>query len=122
MTPKDEISHRQFVDLFIICLKNDSFKIAILIYTCYLNPNQDMDNRMMDILMSTIRESVLFHEHKLFYLHQHFDVLTIYQMNHLVDIYQEILNVKDARSNPSINQYNTIKIALLVFRICWKIE
>jgi hypothetical protein len=38
LTKKDEITHKQFVDLFITCLKNDSFKIAILIYTLYLNP------------------------------------------------------------------------------------
>jgi len=35
---KTDISHKQFVDLFIYCLKNDSFKIAILIYTLYLDP------------------------------------------------------------------------------------
>jgi len=86
-TPKGEINHKQFIDLFIICLRNDSFKIAILIYTCFLNPAEDMTPRLMDILMNTIRESVQFHEQKLFYLHQHFDVLSIYQMNTLIDIY-----------------------------------
>lgn len=121
-TPKDEITHKQFVDLFIICLRNDSFKIAILIYTLYLQPAQDMDQKMMDILMSTIKESTKFHEMKLFFLHEHFDVLSISQMNQLIDIYQEILNVKDPRYNPAINQFNVIKIALLIYRICFKIE
>ena len=37
-TKKERISHKQFVDLFIICIRNDSFKIAMLIYSLYLNP------------------------------------------------------------------------------------
>ena len=46
-----------------------------------------MDQKMMDILMTTIRESSKFHEMKLFLIHEHFDVLSIGQMNTLVDIY-----------------------------------
>ena len=59
---------------------------------------------------------------KLFFLHEHFNTLTISQMNYLIDIYQELLNHKDVKLNPMINQFNTIKIALLIYRICWKIE
>lgn len=73
--------------MFIICLRNDSYYIAILIYTLYVNPAVDMDQKMMDILMTTIRESSKFHEMKLFLIHEHFDVLSIGQMNNLVDIY-----------------------------------
>jgi|TARA_B110000305_G_C19149256_1_gene497258 hypothetical protein len=80
-----------------------------------------MDQKMMDILMTTIRESSKFHEMKLFLVHEHFDVLSIGQMNNLVDIYQEIVH-KDAKLNPVINCFNTIKLALLIYRICWKIE
>lgn len=29
---------------------------------------------------------------------------------------------KDAKLNPIINTFNTIKLALLIYRICWKIE
>jgi hypothetical protein len=76
-TNKDEITHKQFVDLFIICLKNDSFQIAILLYTLYLEPSIDIDERMMDILMLTLKDSNKFHECKLFFLHEHFDVLSI---------------------------------------------
>lgn len=36
-TKKDEITHQQFIDLFVICIKSDSFKIGMLIYTLYLN-------------------------------------------------------------------------------------
>jgi len=76
-TKKDEITHKQFVDLFITCLKNDSFKIAILIYTLYLQPSVDMNERMLDILMQTLKDSIKFHEIKMFFIHEHFDVLSI---------------------------------------------
>lgn len=56
----------------------------------------------MDILMSTIKESVLYHEIKLFILHEHFDVLSIYQMNQLIDIYQDVCHHKDPKFNPLI--------------------
>ena len=102
-TKKDEITHKQFIDLFVTCIKNDSFKIAILIYTCYLNPQIDIDERMLDIIMASIKDSVKFHEAKLFFLHEHFNSLTIQQMNNLVDIYQEILTRKDIKMNPIIN-------------------
>ena len=42
-TKKDEITHQQFKDLFIICLKNDSFKIALIIYLNYLESGTDMN-------------------------------------------------------------------------------
>mmetsp|Transcript_30406 Transcript_30406/g.46575 ORF Transcript_30406/g.46575 Transcript_30406/m.46575 type:complete len:238 (+) Transcript_30406:117-830(+) len=75
-TPKHEITPKQFVDLFVICLKNDSFKIAMLIYTAYL-PSADMNEVMMDIIIQTIKESPKFMEMKIFLLLQHLDVLTI---------------------------------------------
>ena len=81
-----------------------------------------MNEKMLDILMSTIKDSVKFHEMKLFFLHEHFNTLSIGQMNYLVDIYQDLLNIKDPKQNPIISQFNTIKIALLIYRICWKIE
>ena len=58
---------------------------------------------MMDILMNTIKESVLFHEAKLFILHEHFDVLSIQQMNVLIDIYQDLCHHKEPKLNPLIN-------------------
>jgi len=57
-TKKDEITHKQFLDLFILCIRNDSFKIAMLIYTLYLNTVEDMDGRMLDIIMASVRDSV----------------------------------------------------------------
>lgn len=77
---------------------------------------------MLFILMNSIKDSVYFHEMKLFFLHEHFDVLTIAQLNQIVDIYQDILHSKDAKMNPVVNQFNTIKISMLIYRICYKIE
>lgn len=121
-TKKDEITHNQFLELFIICVKNDSFKIGMLIYLLYLQPNVDIDQPLMNIIMSSLKESVYFHEIKLFFVHEHFDVLSISQLNNLIDIYQEILHHKDPKLNPMVNQFNTIKISMLVYRICFKIE
>ena len=76
-TKKSEIIKSQFIELFIICLRNDSIRIAMLIYTLYLDPQVDMNQKMMDIVMQSIRDSQYFHEFKLFFLHQHFDTLSI---------------------------------------------
>jgi len=76
----------------------------------------------MEILLNSISESTRSHELKLFLLLEHFDILSIYQMNRLLDIYKVVLHSKDPKKNPMISQYNVIKIALLIYRICWKIE
>lgn len=121
MTDKEEISHKQFINLFHICLRNDSFKIAILIYMNYISA-ADMDSKMMEVILQSIKDSTKSHEIKLFFIHQHFDVLTVFQMNQLLDIYQSVLHTSDPSHNPMLHQYNSIKIALLIYRICWKIE
>ena len=121
-TKKQNITHKQFVDLFIISLKNDSFKIATIIYFMFLNHTVDIDQKMMDIILQTVKESPRYHEIKLFFIHEHFDILTIQQMNQLLDIYQDTLSRQNAKENPMISQFNTIKVTLLIYRICWKIE
>ena len=82
----------------------------------------DIDNRIMDIIIESLKGSLRFHEHKLFYIHEHFDILTIFQMNYLIDTFMEILHRAEHRHNPMLSQYNTIKYALLIYRISWKIE
>ena len=52
-----EISHQQFIDLFEIAIKNDAFKVALHIYLRFLN-NSDMDSRMMDIFIHTLKDSL----------------------------------------------------------------
>ena len=56
-TKKGEITSKQFRELFIICLRNDSIRVAMLIYTLYLNREADMDQKMMDIVMQSIKDS-----------------------------------------------------------------
>jgi hypothetical protein len=75
----------------------------MLIYTMFINVQTDIDERLMDILMATIKDSTLYHELKLFFIHEHFDNLSIEQMNLLVDIYQEILHSKEPKGNPLIS-------------------
>lgn len=41
----------------------------MLIYTLYLDPEKDMDQKMMNIIMQCIRDSPYFHEFKLFFIH-----------------------------------------------------
>ena len=81
----------------------------------------DISNKIMDFLINSLKDSTRYHEVKLFFIHQHFDILTISQMNNLVDIYQEILNRPNYKFNPMLSQFNTIKYSLLIYRISWKI-
>jgi hypothetical protein len=70
------VAHKQFVTLFEVAIKNDAFKVALHIYLRYLK-NADMDSRMMELFIYTLRDSLKFHEVKLFFVHEHFDVYTI---------------------------------------------
>jgi hypothetical protein len=119
-TDVSEINHAQFVELFMTCIRNDSMKIALQLYLRQLKTN-DINNKIMELFIFSIRDSCKLHEMKLFFIHEHFDVLSIFQMNQLVDIYMEILHRSNYKLNPMLSQYNTIKYALLIYRISWKI-
>lgn len=77
---------------------------------------------MAEILIDTLKNSCKYHEIKLFLFHQHFDVLSILQMNQVIDYYNWVKGLSNPRLNPFVSQYNTIKVALLVYRICWRVE
>ena len=115
-----EIEHKQFVDLFCICFRYDSFKIANQIFLRFMT-SQDISPRIIEMFIVSLRDSVKFHEMKMFYIHEYFDLFTISQMNQLIDTYMDILNRKELRMNPMLSQFNTIKYALLIYRISWKI-
>jgi hypothetical protein len=87
----EEISHKQFIELFEIAIKNDAFKVALNIYLRFMT-NADMDSRIMEILINSLRDSVKHHEIKLFFIHEHFDVFSIAQLNLLIDTYMSILH------------------------------
>ena len=55
-------------------------KIGIQIYLRYLSTN-DIDKKIMELIIFSIRDSCKLHEMKLFFIHEHFDVLSIFQMN-----------------------------------------
>lgn len=80
------------MEIFALCLRNDSFKIGMQIYFRQIKV-ADMTETMLNILLNSIRTSVVFHEIKLFLVHQHFDQFTIAQLNELVDIYQSVLDL-----------------------------
>ena len=86
----EDISHKQIVDLFRACIRNNSFKSAIHIYLRYMN-SKDVDRRMIDVFISSMKNSTEFHELKIFFINQHFDMLTIMQMNDLVDMFIDCL-------------------------------
>lgn len=117
----DNITQEQMVELFCICLKNDSFKIGIQIYLRYIS-QADITSKILDIIISSFRDSIKFHEVKMFFLMEHLDLLSITQLNQVVDNFMEMFNRKDYRLNPMLSQYNTFKYSLLVYRVCWLIE
>ena len=54
------ISHQQYIDLFCLCLRSDSFKIAMQIYLRHLS-NTDISFSIMDILITSLKASLKFH-------------------------------------------------------------
>ena len=70
----------------------------------------------------SFKDSIKFHEIKMFFLMEHMDMLSILQLNSVIDNFQEMFNRKDFMKNPMLAQYNTIKYALLAYRITWLIE
>ena len=70
------ITHEQFVELFCISLKNDAFKVAMQIYLRFLTA-QDINEKIIDILVQSVHDSRKFHEIKLFFLLEHFDSMSI---------------------------------------------
>jgi len=76
----------------------------------------------MDIILSSFENSNLFHEEKLFFLHEQFNMLTVSQLNRVIDIFTEIIQRNEIDKNPVMYQFNTVKYALLIYQICYKIE
>ena len=97
-----DIEHNHFVDLFMICIKEDAMKIGIHIYLRYLK-TRDINQKIMDLLILSLRDSTNLHEMKMFFIHEHFDVMSIQQMNKLVDTYMEILNRTNYKLNPMLS-------------------
>lgn len=117
----DALTHRQLVDLFQTCIKHDSFKLAFQIYCRYIKPT-DITQEIINKIMNSLKDSVKFHEIKMFFIHEHFDVMDVEQLNQLVEIFLLVFKRSEYKYNPMLSQYNTVKYALLVFRVSWRIE
>lgn len=63
----------------------------MIIYLQHMDVASDFDSKMIDLLLTTINDSPHFHETKLFLLHEHFDQLSIEQLDRVLDIYLEVL-------------------------------
>lgn len=94
----------------------------MVIYMMYLDQVEDFTPKLMDAIISSVKESPKYHEIKLFFLHEYFNVLTIEQLNQVVNIYQHVLSPKDLKNHPVINQYNTTKVSLLIYRLCNRVS
>lgn len=116
----DSIKRSDFINLFIKAIENDAMKVAMNIYLRFLDYS-DITRPIMDIIMSMLRRSERFHEYKLFFIHQHFDILSVEQLNEVIDCFNEIINRKDMKKNPALHQFNIIKYSLQIYRISWKI-
>ena len=62
-----------------------------------------MNSKIMELIIFSVRDSCKVHEMKLFWIHEHFDVLSIFQMNQLIDIYMEILHRPNYKMNPMLS-------------------
>jgi hypothetical protein len=120
-TDTKDIKHEQFKKLFQIAIQNDSMKVAFNIYLRLLT-QQDIVQTDMDLFMNALKTHV-YHEAKFFFIHQHFDLMSVKQLNTLVDILMGMLtSVRNLKLNPALHQFNIIKYALLIYRVSWKIE
>lgn len=76
-------------------------KVAFNIYLRNLTQH-DINEQDMDLFMNSLRYEQ-FHEAKFFFIHQHFDLMSVKQLNRLIDILMEVLNTKDIRRNPALH-------------------
>lgn len=42
-------------------------------------------------------------------------------MNNIIDYYNLVKDLRNPIDNPLISQYNTVKVALLIYRICYRV-
>jgi len=69
-----------------------------------------------------MKDSIKFHEIKLFLILEHFDQLNIEQLNSLIDVIQLVYFTRNPKKNPIFSQYNTVKLSLLIYRVSWLIS
>lgn len=68
--------------------------MGMQLYLRWIKPT-DITPDILNRLMDSLKNSVKFHEIKLFFIHEHFDNLSVEQLNHLVDIFLVIYKRTD---------------------------
>ena len=66
------LSSAEVKDLFHLCIKNDSFRVALQLYLNNMRASIT-DGGTLDVLSQSLHDSVQFHEYKLFFILTHFD-------------------------------------------------
>ena len=79
------LTHKQIIHLFQTCIKYDAFKLGLQLY-CRFMKSWDMTPDMLYRLTISIRDSCKFLEIKLFFIHQHFEILDVKAMNFLIEV------------------------------------
>ena len=116
----DKLHRSEFVEIFKTCVRCDSFMMALEIYFNNIS-HSDITLDILKRVLLSMRDSVKFHEQKLFFIHQHFDQLDIFTLHLLLDLLLQQLHRQEFRLIPALSQYNPIKYALLIYRITWRI-
>jgi len=121
MDDLEQLTMQQIVQLFITCIRNDSFKMGLQLYCRYLR-NQDITLEIMHRLTMSIRDSTKFLEIKLFFIHQHFEILDVESLNKLIDVLLIVMRRHNYGMNPILSSYNTVKVSLLIYKVTYRVE
>ena len=115
---KIQIKPKRVEELFLVCLKNDSMKIAFHLSKNYgISYNQSV----ITALNNSIRDSEWYFEMKMFFVRQLFPHYNVQQMDDLLMLFTSVFEVANVKKHPLVNCYNPVKCSLLVYEICHKI-
>ena len=114
-----DLSNKKMQELFLDCLKNDSFKILFHIDQHY---KINYTPTVINALNQSIRDSQWYFEIKMYFVRRTFVILNVSQMDKLLDLFDSIFKEPNAKKHPLVNCYNPVKCALFVYEICWLIN
>ena len=116
----ESLNYQQIMDLFLTCIRHDSFKLGLQLYCRFLK-GPDITPEVMHRLTQSIKDSPKYLEIKLFFIHEHFSLLDVEAMNLLIDTVMGVLKRRNYAYNPILSCYNPVKVALLVYLISYRI-
>lgn len=114
-----QITEKRVEELFLVCLKNDSMKIAF-----HLNKKFGItyNQSVISALNNSIKDSEWYFEMKMFFVRQSFPHYNVQQMDELLQLFTSIFEVVNVKRHPLVNCYNPVKCSLLVYEICHRIQ